>query len=105
MNVIESVKHRETDNVVRLTCGHEIITENPHVRAGNKYHCPECNHAFERRRDVQHCTEAQLDAVVADYAETMRARGISIGKPEEAAIKRAAAIQDAWRVAFKRALG
>lgn len=59
---------------------------------------------IERRRNVQPCTDAQLDAIVADYAETMRARGFVIGKPEEVAIRRAAAIQDTWRVAFKRVL-
>jgi hypothetical protein len=105
LNVIERVTKREADNLVRLTCGHEFITENPHVRAGNQYHCPECNRTAERRRDVQPCTDAQLDAVAADYAETMRARGVVIGKPEEVAIRRAAAIQDVWRVAFKRVLG
>lgn len=105
MNVIESVTHREHDNLVRLTCGHEIITVNPHVRPGNQYHCPECNAKAERRSAVQPATLEQLDAIAADYVETMRARGFVMGKPEEVACRRAAAIQDAWRVAFARVLG
>jgi hypothetical protein len=104
MNIIESVTHRENDNEIRLTCGHEIVTPNPHVRAGNAYYCPVCRGLDERRDRVQPCTDAQLDAVAADYAETMRCRGFAIGIPEEVAIRRAATIQDAWRVAFARVL-
>ena len=106
MNIVESVKHGEHMNEIRLTCGHEVRTNNPHVRAGNAFYCPVCQGLTEENRsDPQPCTDAQLDAVAADYAETMRARGVSIGKPEEVAIRRAAAIQDTWRVAFARVLG
>jgi hypothetical protein len=61
--------------------------------------------ACEHRTDPQPCTDAELDAVAADYAETMRARGFTIGSADEVAIRRAAAIQDTWRLAFKRVLG
>ncbi len=57
-----------------------------------------------RRAAIQLATDAQLDAIAADYAATMRARGFVIGVPEETAIRRSAAIQDAWRVAFARGL-
>src|ERR1700676_1262744 len=58
----------------------------------------------ERRHVLQNATDAQLDAIAADYVETMRARGFVMGKPEETACRRAAAIQDAWRCAFERVL-
>jgi hypothetical protein len=58
----------------------------------------------ERREGVQPCTDIQLDAIADDYAAYMRARGFVIGRPEEVAIRRAAMIQDAWRVAFARVL-
>ncbi len=58
----------------------------------------------ERRKGPQPCTEAQLEAVADEYAAYMRARGFVIGRPEEIAIRRAAAIQDAWRCAFARVL-
>jgi len=58
----------------------------------------------ERRAQVQPCTPEQLEAVAENYAAYMRGRGVIIGKPEETAIRRAAAIQDAWRVAFARVL-
>jgi hypothetical protein len=102
MNIIERVTHREHDNVIRMTCGHEITTSSPSVKAGGQFVCPLC--PTERRDNVQPCTLEQLDAVAADYIETMRARGFMIGKPEEVACRRAAAIQDAWRVAFARVL-
>jgi hypothetical protein len=50
-------------------------------------------------------TEKQLDEIAADYAQTMRARGFTIGDPELAAIRRMATIQDAWRCAFCRVIG
>ena len=67
MNIIESVEKRgETANLVRLQCGHKIITANPHVRAGNAFYCPECNHGTEERREPHPCTDAQLDAEADD---------------------------------------
>jgi hypothetical protein len=104
MKRIESIEAGENDSRLTLECGHAILTDSPNAVVGTPWECPACA-AIERRTEPQPCTNAQLDAVAADYAETMRARGIAIGKPEEAAIRRAAAIQDAWRVAFKRVLG
>jgi hypothetical protein len=78
--------------------------------------CPACAEKLwkgpERRKQLtaergaagQPCTDAQLDALVDVYAAYMRARGVTIGKPELTAIRRAAAIQDAWRVAFAQVL-
>src|SRR5271154_183223 len=85
-----------------LSCGHIVRGKLPSFDPNDEYPCPTCD---DRRRDVQPCTDAELDAVAIDYAATMRARGFTIGLPEEAAIRRAATIQDAWRVAFKRVLG
>ena len=102
MNIVESITKRgEFTTTVRMQCGHERILSNPHVKPGERAHCPECP---EPRAGAQPCTDAQLDAVALEYAETMRSRGFAIGKPEEVAIRRAAAIQDAWRVAFARVL-
>jgi hypothetical protein len=94
-------------------CGAWVSWGSPHscspnpftpLGPGNAYYCPECTGPIERRSVLQPCTDAQLDAVAADYAETMRCRGFAIGVPEETAIRRAATIQDAWRVAFARVL-
>lgn len=109
MNIVESiVKRGEFLTVARLQCGHELTfaSDAPHIQLGGRAHCPECDDsAICRRRNVQALTDAQLNAVVDDYVMTMQARGFVIGKPEEVAIRRAAAIQDAWRVAFKRVTG
>ncbi len=102
MNVIEQVTPREHDTLVRLTCGHETITNNPHVRPGNQWYCSDCND--ERRAVPQPLTEAQLEAVAAEYQAFMEARGHSIGPAEYSMIVRAARIQDAWRVAFAKVL-
>ncbi len=59
----------------------------------------------ERASDgPQPATDAQLDAIAADYAAAMLARGFVIGPPERDAIRRMAAIQDVWRVAFARVI-
>lgn len=100
MNVtIESVTRGEIDSCVKLSCGHEYTTFNPTLKAGYPSPCSQCVDT------PQPCTDAQLTAVAAAYASLMRERGIAIGAPEEAAIRRAAAIHDVWRVAFKRVLG
>jgi|HubBroStandDraft_3_1064219.scaffolds.fasta_scaffold270523_3 uncharacterized protein YbbK (DUF523 family) len=100
MNIIESVRHRETDNLVRLTCGHTIVTTNPHVRAGSAFECPECP---EQRKGLQlPKPEAVLDKLVDDYAATMQAQGHTIGTAERVAIRRAANIQYAWWAAIQR---
>lgn len=102
MNIVESITKRgEFTTTVRMQCGHERILSNPHVKPGERAHCPECP---EPRAGAQMCTDAQLDAVTDAYAETMRARGFAIGVPEMVAIRRAAGIQDTWRVAFARVL-
>jgi hypothetical protein len=54
---------------------------------------------------MNECTNEQLRRVAGQYVALMRARGITIGTPEEQAILRMAAIQDVWRVAFGRVLG
>jgi hypothetical protein len=56
------------------------------------------------RDGPQPLTEAQLEAVAAEYQAFMEARGHSIGPGEYATIVRAARIQDAWRVAFAKVL-
>jgi hypothetical protein len=103
VNVIESVKHRENDNLVRLTCGHEIITPNPHVRAGNQYDCPECP-GYKRRNGPPPCNDVQLTLVAEHYAHTMRSLGFDVPEGNLPVLKRAAAIQDAWRLAFASVL-
>lgn len=102
MNVtIASVNRREFDSLVTLTCGHRYITANPNLQAGYPSPCSEC----KPTDGAQPCTAVQLTLVAGEYATIMRARGIAIGTAEEAAILRAAAIHDVWRVAFKRVLG
>lgn len=58
-----------------------------------------------RSTGVQPATEAQLDAVAADYAATMRARGFDVPEGNMPVLRRAAAVQDAWRCAFARVVG
>ncbi len=58
-----------------------------------------------RRAAPQPATEAQLDAIAADYAATMRARGFDVPEGNMPVLRRAAAVQDAWRCAFARVLG
>lgn len=102
MNVtIAAVNRREFDSLVTLTCGHRYITNNPNLLAGYPSPCSECKPA----NYTLPCSDAELTAVAGAYASLMRERGIAIGAPEEAAIRRAAAIHDVWRVAFKRVLG
>lgn len=105
MNIVESIiKQGELHTAARLQCGHVVDfgPEVPHVPIGGRMNCPQCD---RRRAASIFATDVQLDAIAQDYAETMRARGFLIGKPEEAAIRRSAAIQDAWRGAFKRIMG
>lgn len=54
---------------------------------------------------VEYCTPAQLDVAAKWYADEMAERGFTIGTLERETIRRAAAIQDVWRVAFAQALG
>lgn len=100
MNVIEMITRREHDNHIRLTCGHEFITPNPHVRVGNQYHCLDCH---EKPRMPN--PELVLDAIVDEYVAIMQAQGIAIGAPERIAIRRAANIQYAWYCAMRAVLG
>lgn len=102
MNVIESILSADDNGAtVRLQCGH-VLAVGPYARPGQCIPCPECH--WTTIRSPATCTAEQLEAVAADYIETMRARGFVIGEPEKVAILRAAGIQDAWRVAFARAL-
>lgn len=104
MNVIESVTHRENDNLVRLTCGHKVITSNPHVRAGNQWaNCEDCAIAARRKLDLPH-PDKVLDALVDDYVTTMQAQGHAIATVDKVAIRRAANIQYAWYCAMRRVL-
>ena len=87
---------------VELSCNHTMVVAEAH-----RYDfipCDQCEFE-ERRKLVQHCTFEQLQAVADDYVATMEGRGFTMGQPERKACLRAAAIQDAWRVAFKRVLG
>ena len=54
---------------------------------------------------IQPATDAELDSIADIYADYMVSHGHSIGRPERMMIRRMAAIQDAWRVAFGRVLG
>lgn len=98
---IDTVERREFDSLVKLSCGHEFVTNNPNLQTGYPCPCREC----KPTDGAQPCTAVELAAVAGHYATIMRARGIAIGTAEEAAILRAAAIHDVWRVAFKRVLG
>lgn len=98
---VETIAILEDKSILVLMCGHTVSTVAPNVAIGQPWQCPAC----ERREGVQNASDTQLDAIAADYAETMRARGFVIGAPEEQAIRRAAAIQDAWRAAFARVMG
>ena len=60
--------------------------------------------APERREAPQPATGEQLDAIAADYATTMRALGFDVPDANLPVLRRAAAIQDAWRLAFARVL-
>ena len=49
-------------------------------------------------------TRDQLDAIAREYADLMRALGHEVPEANIPVLRRAAAIQDAWRVAFARVL-
>lgn len=102
MNTVEEIRpSADGGYILHLSCGHLSTTHNG-VAIGQPVICPVC---VKARRDVQPASDAQLDEIARDYVDTMRARGFTIGKPDEVVCRRAAAIQDAWRVAFKRVLG
>lgn len=101
MTRIESIITGMDFDTLTLECGHQTTTQAPNVFAGMPWGCTECP-PWEKRPASQYCTDVELDVASAFYAETMRLKGFTIGAVEMAAIKRAAAIQDAWRVAFAK---
>ena len=57
------------------------------------------------RKSPQPCNDAQLTLVAEHYAHTMRSLGFDVPEGNMPVLKRAAAIQDAWRLAFASVLG
>lgn len=105
MNIVESIiKQGEEFTAARLQCGHVVNFGRgvSHVQIGGRMPCPTCD---ERRENVQPATKAQLEAIAAEYAARMRALGFDVPEGNMPVLRRAAAIQDAWRIAFKRVLG
>lgn len=109
MNIVESITAiTDTSVRARLQCGHNVILE-AGVKPGMAAYCPECEaYAMQLRTQVAvlltACTPEQLQAVADAYVQTMIEIGVEIGDRERGLILRAARIQDAWRVAFKRVL-
>lgn len=102
MNIVESIVERgEATTTVRMQCGHLVITQCPTVHPGQSLECPACP-GFPNAGSA--ATPEQLDAITADYVDTMRKAGHVIPEANVAVIRRAAAIQDAWRCAFARVL-
>lgn len=103
MNIVESITTiTDTSVRARLQCGHNVILE-AGIKPGMAAYCPECE-AYAMQAESFACTPEQLQAVADAYAQAMIEIGVTIGAPERAAILRAARIQDAWRVAFKKVL-
>lgn len=103
MNIVESITAiTDQDARARLQCGHTVIVD-ASVKPGQKAYCPECE-ANSIRIEIDSCTPEQLQDVADWYAQTMIKLGHMIGPPERELILRAARIQDAWRVAFKKVL-
>lgn len=111
MNIVESiVRQGEFFTEIRLQCGHEVITSNPRVRPGTLYICPKCSEEpiiVPRGAPGSHATATpdQLDNIAREYADIMRAFGFDVPEENIPVLRRAAAIQDAWRCAFARVLG
>lgn len=103
MNIVESITViTDTSVRARLQCGHYVMLE-AGIKPGMAAYCPECE-ANAVRAELIACTPEQLQAVADAYAQAMIEMGVTIGAPERVAILRAARIQDAWRVAFIKAL-
>ena len=104
--VEEVLRADEQTATLRLQCGHVVESDDPSVSVGRLALCPVCAAGIpvpalpRGELSLAPATDAQLDALAASYAATMRARGVTIDKSAEAMIRRAAAVQDAWRVAF-----
>jgi hypothetical protein len=60
--------------------------------------CAECDERLVHRG----LSDIQLEGVVDAYIEEMRARGHDVSVFNREAIRRAASIQDAWRVSFAK---
>ena len=106
MSLVEhiSVGMDDTQRLV-LSCSHVVYTKHAHVKVGQPWECLKC--AADKLMPTtpamyRSATDAQLDAIAAEYEAVMTERGIAIGPAERTAIRRAAAIHDAWRVAFAK---
>lgn len=109
MTRVDAIESLADENIVTLECGHKISTTAPQVCVGMPWDCPECRAERlagpePRRETAQPLNDAQITAVAEHYAETMRALGFDVPDNNMPILKRAAAIQDAWRVAFARVL-
>ena len=58
----------------------------------------------DRRSGPQPASDEQLERIAEEYADTMRAMGFDVPAGNAEVLKRAARIQDAWRLAFARVL-
>ena len=87
-----------------LECGHIIRGNLPHLEPNDEYRCPTCD-TTERRDLAQPATDDELAAAANQYRSYMEATGVTFPPEAQAMLVRAARIQDAWRLAFKRVLG
>jgi hypothetical protein len=88
-----------------LSCGHVVRGKLPSLEPGDEFECPECEATGERRAAPQPLSDELLAGVAHEYQRYMESTGVVFPPEAQAVLLRAARIQDAWRLAFKRVLG
>jgi hypothetical protein len=94
------------DNPIRfdLSCGHVVRGKLPPLDPGDEFNCPECD-TTERRKNWQPASAEELERIANEYQIYMEGTGVTFPPEAKQMLIRAARIQDAWRLAFKRVLG